>query len=128
MRACARALAAILAIGAAAPDAAACGACIEDKVAATFDYAVITKAAKRHHVVVFAEFAGDGGAAVALEPLRAAAARAPGVDPASVRASGAPQALSFALDPAVSTPQAALAVIERGTRGTKVKLTLLRTM
>ena len=121
-------LAAIVALGAVAPDAAACGACIEDKVAATFDYAVITKAAQRRQVVVFAEFAGEGAAAALEAPLRAAAARTPGIDASSVRTSGSPQALSFALDPAVSTPRAALAAIERGVRGTKVRLTFLRTM
>ena len=34
--------------------AIACGACVEDRVAATYDHAVMTQAVARHHVLVFA--------------------------------------------------------------------------
>ena len=46
-------------IAIASGSAYACGACIEDKVAATYDHAVVTKATAKGQVVVFGTF--DGG-------------------------------------------------------------------
>ena len=74
--------------------ALACGTCDEDKIAATYDYAVVQHAAHAGHVMVYCAVQG------AFEPakLAAAARRLRGVDPASVRVSRDPAALSFALD------------------------------
>jgi hypothetical protein len=72
----------------------ACGTCIEDKVAATYDWAVEQSAKRAGHVVVYCEVQG------AFEPgrLAVAARRVHGVDSESVRVSREPAALSFALD------------------------------
>lgn len=113
-----------LVLALAAPAALACGVCVEDKVAATYDYDVVQHAAARHHVVVFAAVEAPADPQV----LRKAAARAKGVDRGTVRAAGNPRALSFALDPRRSNPLAALAAIEREPSLHGVRLTLIQVM
>lgn len=122
-----RTLAAALALALPA-GALACGACIEDKIAATYDYAVVTDAAARHHVVVFAAVESAGEPAREARSIRATALRVKGIDRASVRTSDSPRALSFALDPGIATPEAALAEIARQPPLRGVRLSLIRVM
>ena len=122
-----RALIATLGLAASAP-VLACGVCIEDRIAATYDHAVVTRAAARHHVVVFAAVEGPGVPSEASLGLRKAAARMKGVDRGTVRAADSPRALSFALDPRASTPDAALAAITRAPGVANVRLSLIRVM
>ena len=78
--------------------AIACGVCIEDKVAATYDHALVERALAQHRVVVFAEpraSVDEHG----LKAFAALARRAPGVDAATVKTSAAPASVSFVLDP-----------------------------
>ena len=75
----------------------ACGYCVEDKIAATYDHAVVTKAFERKHHVVFLHVDGTLPSRAALE--RAAYA-APGVDAGSVRVAADLLTVSFAYDPA----------------------------
>ena len=91
----------------------ACGHCIEDKVAATYDYAVLTLAARDGHVVVFAEIRGPAaGAGPALKTFIARTlAATPGVDSGTVRVSLDPPAASFACDPARHAPTTLLASV-----------------
>jgi hypothetical protein len=77
--------------------AMACGYCVEDKIAATYDHAVVTQAFARKHHVVFLHVDGVPPSRAALE--RAAYA-APGVDPGSVRVAADSLTVSFAYDPA----------------------------
>jgi hypothetical protein len=112
----------------ASSSALACGVCVEDKVAATYDHAVVTQAAARHHVVVFAAVEGSGVPAEVLRALKEVAAKLEGVDRGTVRAAESPRALSFALDPRSATQEAALAAIERAPRAAGVRLTLIRVM
>jgi hypothetical protein len=104
-----------------APAAWACGVCIEDKVAATYDHAVVVRAAAKGKVMVFCEVAG----LVDARQIRNAARAVRGIEPASLRISSQPAALSFALDDRQS-PQAAVAAIQRavpaGTRLAIVRL------
>jgi hypothetical protein len=109
---------------AAAAAASACGVCVEDKVAVTYDHAVITRAAQRHHVVVFAAIEGRGDAHALARSVRAAAARLPGVDRDSIRTAAEPAAISFALDPGVAAPEATLAALEKS--GAGLRLPVLR--
>lgn len=104
--------------------ARACGVCIEDKVAVTYDHAVITRAAQRHHVVVFAAIEGRGDARALARSVEAAAARMPGVDRDSIRTAVEPAAISFALDPGVAAPEATLAALEKS--GAGLRLPVLR--
>ena len=126
MSARARLAAALIAF--ASPAALASGVCVEDKIAATYDHAVVTQAAARHHVVVFAAVEGSGEPAAASRALKDAAARVKGVDRGTVRAAEAPRALSFAHDPRSATPESALAAIQRAPRAAGVRLTLIRVM
>jgi hypothetical protein len=92
-----------------APEAWACGVCVEDKVAATYDFAVVQRAAAQGRVVVFCELKGPIQAA----KIRKAATEVRGVDRASVRISGEPGALSFVIDPARQSPEAAVMDLQR---------------
>jgi hypothetical protein len=112
----------------AAPAAHACGVCIDDKVAAAYDHAVLEQARARGQVVVFAEVQGRGTAAQLVGAARKAASRVPGVAPGSVRAADAPAALSFALDDRVRSPGQALAAVEKGAALAQVRLALLKVM
>lgn len=104
----------------------ACGVCIEDKVAATYDYAVVTKAEAMHHLVVFCEIIG----AVEMEPLTARivalAPRVRGIDRGTLRTSASPAAISFALDPAVQAPASAVADLQKQLRTQGVRLRVVR--
>ena len=80
--------------------AAACGICVEDKIAAVYDHAIVTQAFDRkHHVAFFlidgalAPGAGTRGAIEALAEL------AHGVDKGTVRVSVESASLSVAFDP-----------------------------
>lgn len=110
-----------LAAAIATSDTWACGACLEDKVAATYDYAVIQRARANGDVVVFCDIRGS----VAPDRLRAAARVVKGLDVASVRISREPPALSFALDSARQSPEEAAAALERAAPGAHVNIVRL---
>ena len=122
-------LAPLLAAALLAPAAAlACGACVEDKVAATYDHALVTSATKHGKIVVFAEPRSASDPAKLERLLRTAAARAPGVEPASVRASQSPAALSFVLDPRGHDPERTLASIRGASKVADLQLVLLKVL
>ena len=79
-----------------AAEAAACGYCVEDKIASTYDHAVVTRALAQGHHVVFFHIEGSPGTARELEN---AASSVPGVDGGSVRLSLPTLTLSVAFDP-----------------------------
>src|SRR3954471_6185500 len=80
--------------------ALACGYCVEDKIAATYDHAVITHAlAQKHHVA----FMHVDGAATSAKVLEDAIYGVRGVDRGTVRVSADLLTVSFAFDPARST-------------------------
>jgi len=91
-----------------APAAWACGVCIEDKVAATYDHEVVMRAAAKGNVMVFCQLAGP----IDARRIKSAARKVRGVDPASLRISAQPAALSFALD-AQQSPTAAVSDMQR---------------
>ncbi|HVV95553.1 MAG TPA: hypothetical protein VHC92_00290 [Rhodanobacteraceae bacterium] len=96
----------------------ACGACVEDKVAATYDYAVVQHAMARGDVVVFCDVRGELDA----DRLRKAVRKLGGVDAASIRVSTAPQAVSFALDTAKQSIDDAAAALRRGAGGLEIEV------
>ena len=100
----------------------ACGACVEDKVAATYDHQVVQRAAAHGDVVVYCEVAGR----LDSQRLTQAVRRVAGVRAQSVRTSANPSALSFVVDPTKQSPQAVVAAAQRtmpaGTRLTIVRL------
>ena len=118
---------ALLALVALHGRAAACGVCLDDKVAAAYDHAVATSAVERKRVVVFAEVSGPREAATLVSAAKRAAAGVSGIERASVRGATQPAVVSFALDPAVRDPASALAAIAKRA-GPDVTLTLLKVL
>ena len=117
-----RAILALALLAALAPGASrACGACVEDKVAAAYDHAVVQGAAARGDVVVFCEVQGSAD----VQRLKRSTQRLRGVRPDSVRASAEPPSLSFVVDPKLRSPQAAVAAAERAAPG-GTRLTIIR--
>ena len=123
----ARLAAAALAVAAASP-AMACGICVEDKVAAAYDHAVVMQALDQGKVVVFAEVKGPGPAASRVAAARKAAARVPGIERRSVRVAESPAALSFMLDARGRTPAQVLAMVERAAAVPGLELVMLKVM
>ena len=82
------------------PAALACGYCVEDKIAAVYDHAVVARALGRKHHVVF--FHIDGTLAPGERTRRALEALAEsteGVDKGSARVSVESASLAVAFDP-----------------------------
>jgi hypothetical protein len=107
--------------------ALACGACVEDKVAATYDHTVVTAALAERHVVVFAAIEGPGTPRSLAIEAKKAAMRIGGVDVKSIRSAHEPApALSFSIDPGKQSAQQALTAIESSVGHKPMKLTLLQ--
>jgi len=106
----------------------ACGVCVEDKIAATYDHAVITRAGTQHHLVVFVEMKGAVDMTALAEKVAPAAARVRGIDLGTVRTSASPPAFSFALDPGARSPDSAVAELQRRLRTQGATLSILRVM
>ena len=101
----------------------ACGACLEDKMAATYDYEVTQQAAAHKQTVVYCDVQGQ----VDAQALRQAATKVPGVDVASMRTSREPAAVAFALDTRLSNADEAAAKLTREMRG-KATIVVLRSV
>jgi len=124
-----RALTALAVAFAAAPFsmAWACGACDEDKIAATYDHAVIDRAASGHHQVVFVAVDGPVDAAKIGRRVAAAASKVPGIVRGSLRTSLSPTAFSFALH-AAREAEVAVAGFRKAIGEPSARLTLVRIM
>jgi hypothetical protein len=107
--------AALLAAGV---QAEACGYCVEDKIAATYDHAVVTQALARKHQVAFFHVDSAAPGRAALER----AAYAAGADKGSVRVAADLLTLSFAFDPARATLGVVHAQMEKALAGKRVSL------
>ena len=88
--------------------ALACGVCIEDKIAACYDHAIVEAAQQRGHAVAFFAIEGDLRRDDATRrAFSRAIESARGVRKASARVSLPNAALSFAYDPARTSPRQA---------------------
>ena len=106
-------------------NALACGYCVEDKIAAVYDYAAVTQAAARQQKIVY--FAIDGAIRDARERLQALAEEAQGVQKGSVRVSVDAAALAVAFDPRRTSLAALQRALEQKLRGRGLELLLLDT-
>ncbi|HET9952375.1 MAG TPA: hypothetical protein VFS09_11345, partial [Candidatus Eisenbacteria bacterium] len=107
-----------------APSARACMICDQDKVAATYDFAVVSAAAARHHRMLFGAVEGPvkpDDPALARR-LRSALGRVRGVDAGTVRVSLAPAAISLAWNPVRTTETELLAAVRAALRPAKLGL------
>ena len=97
-----------------AGEAGACGACVEDRVAAVYDHAVVEGAARRGHAVAFLalEAAPDLDEA-RVRAVRAALAATKGVERATVRISPEAASCSVAFDPARASRESLVAEVNR---------------
>jgi hypothetical protein len=102
----------------------ACGVCVEDKVAVTYDHAVVQAAIHAHRQVVFVALDG-GDATRAGQRIASAAATVKGVDRASVRYAASPPAFSFALA-RDAAPDAAVAAFRSAVGAMDVRMTVIR--
>ena len=102
----------------------ACGACVEDKVAATYDHAVVRSANLRHQQVVFVAIDSAGSPRL-RERIVSAARNVTGVQPGSVRTSSEPAAFSFALDGS-REPNAAVAQLRADVRDSRARFSVIR--
>jgi hypothetical protein len=92
------ALAALAALS--AQSALSCEVCVEDHVAATYDFQVISKAGATGRSVLFVALRGkDATAPRSKEAIQKAVRAMAGVDSGSIRFSAVPPAASFAWDP-----------------------------
>lgn len=107
----------------------ACGICIDDKVASSYDHAVVTQAKQRGHEVAF--FAIDGSLPV-RDDVRSAVLRAvkvtPGVQRGTARVSLENAALSFAYDPRRAEQSLIVSEIEKKLYARGLSLRFLRVM
>ena len=107
--------------------AAACEICVEDHVAATYDYGVIAKAEAAGQKVLFVAVRGKDVAVPGREAaIRGALAAVPGVDRASIRYSVFPAAASFAWNPKRIGSAELLRVVNGGLGGSGLTVVALK--
>jgi hypothetical protein len=112
-----------------APAALACGYCVEDKIAAAYDHAAVTRALERKHHVAF--FHIDGTLAPGestRRALEAIAESSEGVDKGSARVSVESASLAVAFDPRRTSFADVQKALERKLAAKKVSLLPLRVM
>ena len=110
----------------ASASALACGACVEDKVAATYDHAVISQANARHQQVLFVALDGPNTERAARR-ITAAAAKVRGVAATPWRTS-APRAAYSRVGARSDAPARAVVGFRDALRDPAVQLTLVRVM
>ena len=102
-------------------NASACGACDEDKIAATYDHATSQAAAASRKSVVYCAVSGTHD----FKRVKQAARHVRGIQRDSVRVSAEPAALSFVVDPAVRSPSAAAMAVQ-ASLGPNAKIAIVR--
>ena len=105
--------------------ATACNACKEDKIAATYDWQVVSAAKEHGHTVVFTAIQGKLAPhdAALAQALRRKLGALHGVDPGTVRVSLAPPAASFAIG---TSPASVLSAANRALAPSGLSLTIVR--
>ena len=104
----------------------ACEVCVEDHVAATYDYGVVAKAEAKGQHVLFVAVRGKDAAARQSETVVRKALAAAGADRASIRWSAFPSAASFAWDPKRSSSAELLRHVNGGLGGSGLTLVALK--
>ena len=103
----------------------ACGYCVEDKIAAAYDHAVVVRAVDGRHKVAFLSV--EGALAKSQERALARAVESTaGVDRGSVRVSIEGGALSFAFDPSRHTLNSIVEGIQKRVAAKGADVSVLR--
>jgi hypothetical protein len=107
----------------------ACGYCVEDKIAAVYDHASVTRSLAAGRTVVFFALEGElkHGAATRAR-IEKLAATVPGIEPDSVRASTDVAALALAFDPKRTSFAEVQKALERKLAAQRLSLLALRVM
>ena len=108
--------------------ALACGVCVEDKIAAAYDHALIVQSLAKKHQVVFFALEGQLAGEAQRRAIKHAAEGARGADPGSARVSLESASLSVAFDPQRASFAAFEKSLEVGLARRGVSLLLLRVM
>jgi hypothetical protein len=104
-----------------------CGYCVEDKIASTYDHAVVTRAVGAGHHVAFYHLDGPLAQDDATKrAIVAAVEGTTGVDKGSLRIALDTLTISFAYDPRRTSLAAAEKAIDRKLAGRKLSLFPLR--
>ena len=107
----------------------ACGYCVEDKMAAVYDHATVTRALAQKHHVAFFHIEGELAPGPATKrTLEALANDLAGVDRGSARVSPESAVLSVAFDPQRTPAVALQATLERKLAARRNSLMLLQVM
>lgn len=121
----AAALALLLMLGSTA--SFACGYCVEDRIAAVYDHALLQRAQASNHPVLF--FAWDGPVTrdeASRQKITALAVALPGVDKDGVRVSVEPASLAVAFDPARRSAADMEAALQKALGGLKISVVRLQ--
>lgn len=108
-----------------AQTALACGYCVEDKIAAAYDHAVVVRAVDARHQVAFLSLEGAPHGSHARTLTRAVEGIA-GVDRGTVRVSLEGGAASFAFDPSRHPVNAIVDSIQKELAAKGARVSLLR--
>jgi hypothetical protein len=113
--------------GLAARSARACNACVEDKIAATYDWQVVSQARQRGHTVVFAALVGrvapsEAGRQAVLRSVRTVRE----IEPGTTRVSLQPPAISFVFDPHRTRATSVVELLDRALRSQHVVISIVR--
>ena len=123
------ALIAVTLLGLLAREASACGHCDEDKVASTYDHAVVSRALSQGHHVAFFKIEGPISAGDATRrAIEDAVYAVPGVDNRSARISLDTLTVSFSFDPGRVSMTAINTQLDRKLSGRKLSVKPLRVM
>jgi hypothetical protein len=111
-----------------APSPLACGICVEDQIAATYDHEVLVRAEAAGRDVMYAAVRGrNAGAPRSDAMIRQAIGAVSGVDRNSIRLSLLPPAASFAWDSKRHGSGAVLRAVNGRLAGSGLTLVALRT-
>lgn len=108
-----------------ASNALACGYCVEDKIAAVYDYAALTQAHAKRHTTVY--FAINGAIRDPASSLKAIVERTKGVEKGSARVSVEAGALAVSFDPRRTPLPALQSGLEEALKPRGLELLLLDT-
>ena len=112
-----------------AAPAFACGYCVEDKIAATYDHAVLSRAIVRRHEVAFFSLEGPAAASAQLQrELVQALESTRGVDSGTARVALESASLSFAYDPARHTLGSIMSSLNGKLAAKGLSVALLKTL
>ncbi|HZT63862.1 MAG TPA: hypothetical protein VFA36_12045 [Burkholderiales bacterium] len=104
-----------------------CGYCVEDKIAAAYDHAVVVSATDRGHEVAFLSIEGTTAKSQERSIVSAVESVA-GVDRGTVRASLEGGAVSFAFDPARTPVSSIVGNIRKKLAAKGVRVSLLKVL